>query len=245
MGGPPHLFYSRQEPSGEAWRTMKTWKSYMISCSIMTTSFYLLQMMAQRAFGILKIHGRVSNPLVSTIGLMSTASNLFVSHNVENYVRKNRDKFGLTDHLLPAPSHFYQAQRHERRDQIKRTLLSLGVFVLLEQNNFRSAFPSSVISLGVFGNLGRRFRLSVPTDSALTTEAQRKAIQKLGKRYGCHHCGSRQLFSKKVFIADHMPPTKIAEKLSKVWWRRMFKRPVHILLFKSRFVSDFYLFNDI
>ena len=42
-------------------------------------------------------------------------------------------------------------------------------------------------------------------------------------RYGCHHCGSKQMFHvQKGFIADHMPPTKNANEANSKWWRKFF-----------------------
>lgn len=224
MKGFSGLFMIPSSSEEESAKLIRTWKSNLISCSILTSSFYFLQLVSQRCFGILRLHSGLPNPLLSSIGCVSTMSMLFLSQNVERAARQNRQVLGdFGDYLLPLPK---VSRKNERREHIKRMFLSTLTFVLLEQRAFRTAFPSSIISLGVFGNLGRRFRLSVATDSALTTAAQREAIQKLGKRFGCHHCGSRQMFSRKVFIADHMPPTKIAEKLSRSWWRKLLKRPV-------------------
>ena len=59
----------------------------------------------------------------------------------------------------------------------------------------------------------------------------RKLIQSLGKRYGCHQCGSRQVFrgadSGGIFIADHQPPTKMAKAMADAWWRKWLGRGYH------------------
>ena len=60
----------------------------------------------------------------------------------------------------------------------------------------------------------------------------RKLIQSLGKRFGCHQCGSRQLFrgadSGGIFIADHQPPTKMAKAMADAWWRKWLGRGYHL-----------------
>jgi hypothetical protein len=95
---------------------------------------------------------------------------------------------------------------------------------------FRTVFPSSSITLGAYANTRSMMRSSIISNSAIASEAQRKRIQAMGKRFGCHQCGSRQLLSKKVFIADHMPPTKRAEQLSSVWWRKLLRIKVPSLI---------------
>ncbi len=228
--------------------SLSNWKSHLTSCSVLTASFYFFQMMAQRCYGRLGLHSGLSNTILTPVGCISTISTLLLSQNVETYIRNNPNQFGLQSFYTtrPPPSSLpsssfpsfsffsfgstkaavpvVRSPREERRYQLKRLVLGLSSFVALEQSAFRSVFPSSIISLGVFSNLSKRFRRSVATESALTTQSQRAAIQKLGKRFGCHHCGSRQfVFNRsKVFIADHMPPTKIAEALSRKWWRRLF-----------------------
>eukprot|EP01032_Pedospumella_encystans_P024230 gene24230-27411_t len=74
-------------------------------------------------------------------------------------------------------------------------------------------------------------RSSIVSNSPVASDSQRRRIQQMGKRFGCHQCGNRQLLNNKGFIADHMPPTKRAEELSAVWWRRMMNLKVHSALF--------------
>lgn len=45
-------------------------------------------------------------------------------------------------------------------------------------------------------------------------------MESLTRRFGCHQCANRQLLTRKIFIADHMPPTKIVEQMNKKLWRR-------------------------
>jgi hypothetical protein len=209
---------NKRPPSSKS--PFENWKCHLTSSAILCSSFYFFQIFTQRCFGKLGLHGGLSNSVLTPIGCVSTVSTLLLSQNIETIARKNAPQFGLQDFFLPVT---YKSPKVERRDNIKRLFLGFCSFGLLEQGMFRSCFPSSIISLGVFGNFGLKFKRSVGTDSALTTSSQRLAIQKLGRRFGCHHCGSRQLFSRQGFIADHMPPTKIAEDLSKSWWRKLLK----------------------
>jgi len=48
-------------------------------------------------------------------------------------------------------------------------------------------------------------------------------IEKMGRKWGCHTCGSRMLFSRNIpkkFHGDHMPPKSIAETMNKSFLRR-------------------------
>ena len=91
------------------------------------------------------------------------------------------------------------------------SILTTMCFALIERNFFRTTLPSSIISRGAFAN--RNGYLLATGVSA--TAAQRGTIQQFGKKFGCHHCGSRQgiLLSRELrtFIADHIPPTKIMQ----------------------------------
>jgi hypothetical protein len=109
------------------------------------------------------------------------------------------------------------------KEVVRRSALGLSAYLVLEGGMFRTVFPSSSISLGAYANTRSTLRSSIVSNSAVASEAQRRRIQQLGRRFGCHQCGSRQLFSKGTFIADHMPPTKRAEELSAVWWRKWLK----------------------
>jgi hypothetical protein len=87
----------------------------------------------------------------------------------------------------------------------------------------------------LFAAAGGRLRFLAPSDLRLpgafasrrhalpaklyeyATPAQRRQIQLLGKRFGCHHCGSRQTAG--FFTADHIPPNKYStRKLENVRW---------------------------
>jgi hypothetical protein len=106
-------------------------------------------------------------------------------------------------------------------DLVRRTFLGLTSYIVLEGGMFRTVYPSSSIALGAYANTRSTLRSSIVSTSSVATGEQRRQIQALGKRFGCHQCGDRQLFNRLGFIADHMPPTKRAEELSSKWWRRI------------------------
>jgi hypothetical protein len=119
------------------------------------------------------------------------------------------------------------------RELLHRTYLSLICFLALGLKSFDAVLPSSVITLGSFAkwpNLPSSIRGAVDATSDVATSGQRMRIQQLGRLYGCHHCGSKQMFSSKNFIADHMPPSMQVKIANKVWWRRMFGFKVRISL---------------
>lgn len=98
--------------------------------------------------------------------------------------------------------------------------MGLSAYTILEGGLFRTTFPSSSIALGAYANTRSTLRSSIISNSPVASDAQRRRIQQMGKRFGCHQCGNRQVFNSKGFIADHMPPTKRADEMSAVWWRR-------------------------
>lgn len=112
------------------------------------------------------------------------------------------------------------------KDMVRRTILGLSTYTILEGGLFRTTFPSSSIALGAYANTRSMLRSSIISNSPVASDSQRRRIQQMGKRFGCHQCGNRQLLSNKGFIADHMPPTKRAEEMSAVWWRRMMRLKV-------------------
>ncbi len=196
----------------------------VVSLTVLTGSFYLSQVVLQRCMGMLRIHGGRHGLITSTFGCALTVSSLLIAHEAEKFARSQFFQ-GKVDNFFGnwsfgrSPSE----QRHNLKKTIQSLFVGIGVFALLEQGMFRTAFPSSVITLGVFANTGNMLRRSIEATSAIATESQRLKIQTLGKRYGCHQCGSSQWFSKRGFIADHMPPTKQALEMSQAWWRRVLK----------------------
>jgi hypothetical protein len=183
---------------------------------LLTFSFYALTNVFQRVAGMLTLHSGRPFLLRSGFGLASVAASAAFSHK-------------LQDLAIPPPKQFLKRRtsRDEQNAMLRMTMMTMSIYALLERKSFNTLIPSSVISLGIFARPGLPFNLipflkgAVPATGPVATEAQRARIQKLGRRFGCHHCGSKQFFSKAVFIADHQPPTKFAELKSNSWWRRI------------------------
>lgn len=83
---------------------------------------------------------------------------------------------------------------------------------------FWSISPSSYTNLGSFA------RRSLPaTNDSYATYAQRQQIELLGRKFGCHTCGSRMIFAKSrvKFHADHMPPRSVVNAQKNQFWRKL------------------------
>ena len=65
---------------------------------------------------------------------------------------------------------------------------------------FSSVLPSHLLKPGAFA------REWIPVRSTQASERQRHIIRELGKRHGCHSCGTRSV---RQFHADHQPPNKV------------------------------------
>lgn len=123
-------------------------------------------------------------------------------------------------------SAFSSMKNEELFPWIRLLGFSLTSYIILEGGGgFRSAFPSSIISLGALSRPIYQKKYSVASSGVVTTKSERSAVQVIGKKHGCHHCGSRHLIRNrdKVFIADHMPPSKQALEMNRAWWRRLFR----------------------
>lgn len=88
---------------------------------------------------------------------------------------------------------------------------------------FWAIAPSSYTHLGSFA------RASLPATENYASPVQRAKLERLGRLWGCHTCGSRRLFSFKSnsaarFVGDHMPPKAVAEQMNKSWSRWLLRR---------------------
>ena len=82
---------------------------------------------------------------------------------------------------------------------------------------FWAIAPSSYTNLGSFK------RWSIPCGSKYASSTERALIERMGRKWGCHTCGSRMLFGrvgKHKFVGDHMPPKSVAEAMNNTWIRR-------------------------
>lgn len=86
---------------------------------------------------------------------------------------------------------------------------------------FWSISPSSLTTLGSFA---RTFQ-SLPATFKYASPSERIKIEQLGRKVGCHTCGSRKIFSRGKngikFIADHMPPQAVVKQMNAAWHRRL------------------------
>lgn len=80
---------------------------------------------------------------------------------------------------------------------------SVSVFVLL-RGKFSSVLPSDVLTPGAFG------KVNLPASENYATTSKRLQLQVIGKKNGCHSCGSRHIQGE--FIADHQPPLAIVKR---------------------------------
>lgn len=188
-------------------------------------TFYTISNIFQRFYGLLGITVVLSFPIRTIVGGLTTSMSLYSSNwftkQIEKYNKKNFD----WNSLLYSKSY---NDSNEFKELIRKTIFGVSIYLLLEQGFYRTVFPSNSTHWGVFVNTFRRSikSYSIPSFTVDATEIQRKKIQLLGKRLGCHQCGS--IMGK--FIADHMPPTKIAENLSNQWWRKFLNMKVCIIL---------------
>lgn len=77
---------------------------------------------------------------------------------------------------------------------------------------FWAIAPSSYTNLGSFA------RFSLPATENYATITQKSNLQRLGRIWGCHTCGSR--WRTMYFVGDHMPPKSVAmEKIKQrgIW----------------------------
>ena len=87
------------------------------------------------------------------------------------------------------------------RDVFLSSISSLVVFRALG-GRFSSVLPSSLLRPGAFA------REWLPTTRGVqyATDKEREMIQTIGRRHGCHSCGTKRRVSN--FVADHQPPSK-------------------------------------
>ena len=193
------------------------------ACAI-TASFYALTIACQRLVGSIALHG--GHPLVmnTPIGFLSTAGCCAVSLNFQEKViplLKNPSD-SLTNVCISHDSFL--------ADATNKALPGSILFSILERKSFLTAFPSSILELGVYAPRKDIQSSSVLATGSVATSKQRQTIQTLGRKYGCHQCGSfnpgKELGKLSTFIADHQPPTKYAEikRNSAKFWQKIFSK---------------------
>ncbi len=86
----------------------------------------------------------------------------------------------------------------------KRCAIGVLTFKLMG-GRFWAISPSSYANIGSFA------RQSIPATERYATPAERLKLDRIGRIWGCHTCGSRS----RSFVGDHMPPKSVAETMMK------------------------------
>ncbi len=182
-----------------------------------TTLFYSLSIVSQRLFGLVSLHGGRPRALISISGACGTAFGLGATHTATEFMISEAYFSSSKYHKSASASLSSSSYSSSGWNLLAE---SMALFILIEQNWFRTMLPSSVLTIGVFGDERLSESRSVPSSSKKATQSERNQIQVLGKKDGCHHCGSKMIFSSGPFIADHMPPTARIRWISTIaWWR--------------------------
>jgi hypothetical protein len=171
--------------------------------------FWISMLSFQRTFGVFKIHAGLPLAISSTYGAAVVSSSTYICN-----------KFApICNNLIWGENKVSKDQLNSKT-VIKNCIISLFFYSLLERNFFLTALPSSIISRGAYA----RKSGSIIATSETATSFQRAAIQKFGRKYGCHQCGSKiNIFSNSVgpYIADHMPPTLFYKQAMSTWWNKL------------------------
>jgi len=183
--------------------------------------FYLSMVCLQHFAGMLTLHAGRPLPTTSLFGLGAVVFSSGISRLWTP---------ALSTSLLHSIGDISSHERSTRlvkkskaEDFLLDATLGVACFTALERNFFRTAVPSSILSKGVYARWGG----SVLATSEAATQGQKKMIQLLGRRHGCHHCGYRPLtnFAGRLkYIADHMPPTNQVYVHGKTWWGKLSKK---------------------
>lgn len=177
--------------------------------------FWMSMIVFQRAIGTLKCHAGIPSPFTFVLGSTVVASSDYFSKSFG--LNLNSQLWGDNGHSQPNTNR--GNFKLKPKEILANSCLTLCLFALLERNMFKTALPSSIISRGAFA----RNLASVKATSDVASSSQRAHIQLFGKKFGCHHCGSKKMGAmmfRDGFIADHMPPTNYISKQMKTWWGR-------------------------
>ena len=205
----------------------------LFSIAFLTSTFTVCQYSIQNVLGrCFKFHSGHFGPALFFIALVSNSGSLFLSNSLNSFahdiLEQNLSKEIISSaffkDLIPSPHGYTYKPEGTMEVPISRIYAGLATNFLLEKGNFRTIVPSTIVGLGSYA-VGKYLN-SLPTDKAAATQNQRIAIQRIGRRCGCHHCGSRL---SRTFIADHMPPTKFVEEWKRKWYNKLFKRKVTLL----------------
>jgi hypothetical protein len=170
--------------------------------------FYLSMLAFQRIVGMMSIHAGSPFPLTVLAGFGAVAMSSSITHIISP---------SLSNELSSSSHH---TPRLKVGDVVRNSFVGMACYIALERNAFMTALPSSVLTTGVYARLAGSIRAT----SEVATQAQRRAVQRFGRMYGCHHCGYRplaDLTGRVKYIADHMPPTHRMHVERQKLWRRL------------------------
>lgn len=143
---------------------------------------------------------------VAAASICAHATSIVVSRRVSGSASQRRGEPSLPHQpfdLPPLPNYFAHA--------VRIAVLGTLSYKIL-RGRFWSVSPSSYTALGSFAGP------SIPATDAYATTSQRDLVTKLGRRYGCHTCGSREIFRRTgnapAFHADHQPPKAVARQIT-------------------------------
>jgi hypothetical protein len=160
-------------------------------------------------------------PIPSMIGFGSVATAAAMSHIVSiKAFQIVKQDYPIFD-AISKPFFDFKIQK----DNVAHLLRVSAVGLLMYKGlggRFWAVSPSSVTNLGSFA----RTVFSLPATEKYATRSQRKSIERLGRTFGCHTCGSRRIISRSKngvkFIADHMPPQAVVKQMNGRWYRELF-----------------------
>lgn len=185
----------------------------LLRMGIITLSFFTISNSFQRLAGSFSIHSGRPFILTRVISAVSTAASCLISVELQELLVSS-----LEDDKLASI---------RKKEAFGRVIPNLLTYYSLERRSFLTAIPSSVIAVGVHAQQNfYAVRGSVVSTDKVATAGQRKLVQLMGKKFGCHQCGSKYL--NKIFIADHMPPTHFINEMNKVWWRKLLEKKVRL-----------------
>lgn len=178
--------------------------------------FWVAMLTIQRMCGVINLHAGLPAPVT----IVSGAAIITTSHVLSSTYGRQ-----LSDIVLGEGKDHHRSVI-SRQELLRGGVLALSCYSILERNCLRSTLPSSIISRGAYSRTVGR----VPSTSASATTAQRTAIQRLGRRFGCHHCGRRtSIFNgQEGFIADHIPPTRFVNKVIETWYGKFYRKLIPV-----------------
>jgi hypothetical protein len=118
----------------------------------------------------------------------------------------------------PPPNPIAPLARRHTHTHPTRCILGVLTYKAVFRTRYSSISPSSYTARGSFARVG----IPAPPNFDYATPSQRARIERLGRVFGCHTCGSRMIGSAAVprFHADHIPPVSVARQLNDRWYRR-------------------------